>query len=217
MFPKVNQMLYYYIANSAGEESEVEYKSRIADDLGDAFLIEYPMYQNNGGYKRLLIGDELAAYYITDEGIKNYFNTNVIGFSVDRLQLVKIIKPSEERITKVQRRNFLRVPAELELAVKFPNQKRYLCKTYDVGGGGISFVTDFEHAVFVGMTMECWLLIQYKNGLIEHAPFHAEIVRLNQLESGRQHVMCKFVSIKDLERQKLIRYCFERQLEFRNR
>jgi len=65
--------------------------------------------------------------------------------------------------------------------------------------------------------MECWVLLPYKNGTIEHAFFKPEVVRVKKLESGRYQVMAKFIEISDSERQKIIRYCFERQLEFRKR
>ncbi|MNI93593.1 hypothetical protein D3C73_1515730 [compost metagenome] len=65
--------------------------------------------------------------------------------------------------------------------------------------------------------LSCWLLLTYRSGSVEHANFEGEIVRMKQLENGRSLVMLKFSSISDAERQKIIRYCFERQFDFRNR
>ncbi|WP_028610506.1 flagellar brake protein [Paenibacillus harenae] len=217
MLPKLNQMLHYQIASSDEEEAAVVYKSRIADETDDGFLIEIPISERTGRYKRLFLGDELSMFFVTEDGIKNYFDSHVTGFKEDGIRLVKIRKPEPDRITKVQRRSFLRVAAELELAVKMSGNIRFVCKTDDVGGGGISFICDSKWPIAAGQTLECWILLPFRNGTLDHAAFKAEIVRVVELETGRKHAMIKYIIINDSERQKIIRYCFEKQLEFRNR
>ncbi len=183
----------------------------------EAFLIEVPMQENNGRLKKLFIGDELSVYFLTEGGIKNYFNTHVIGFKEDVIRMVKIRKPAADSIFKIQRRSFFRVNAELELAVKDALGSRFLVRTEDIGGGGTSFLSDAKVQLEVGGKLFCWLMIPYRNGSMEHVNFEGEIVRIKTLETGRNLVMLKFASITDSERQKIIRYCFERQFDFRNR
>lgn len=217
MLPKVNDLVYIQIATSDKKEADSECKSRIADVEEECFLIEIPIEIGSGRMKRLFVGDELSAYFMTDDGVKNYFNTYVLGYVEDKVQLIRIRKPEPESITKVQRRNFLRVSADLEIAVKLRDNTRFVAHTDDVGGGGLSFLCDGKYKLNAGDQLYCWLLLPYKNGSIEHAPFEAEIVRTKKLDNGRVLVMLKFVTISDMERQKIIRYCFERQFDFRNR
>ncbi|MFF2482137.1 flagellar brake protein [Paenibacillus sp. NPDC058071] len=217
MLPKVNQMLFFEIASSDEAEAAIEYKARIADELEDGLLIENPISVETGRMKKLFLGDELSVYFMTENGVKNYFDSHVLGFREDVIKLIKIRKPEPDRIMKVQRRHFLRVPAELEIAVNGSEQIRFVTHTDDVGGGGISFLCDGKWPMRNEQHLDCWLLIPYKNGSLEHASFKAEVVRVKELQSGRKQVMVKFDSITDSERQKIIRYCFERQLEFRHR
>lgn len=217
MYPKINEYLYIQVASSDAAEAEVEYRSRIAEMEEEAFLIEIPMQEKNGRLKKLFIGDELSVYFLTEGGIKNYFNTHVIGFKEDVIRMVKIRKPAADSIFKIQRRSFFRVNAELELAVKDALGSRFLVRTEDIGGGGTSFLSDAKVQLEVGGKLFCWLMIPYRNGSTEHVNFEGEIVRIKTLETGRNLVMLKFASITDSERQKIIRYCFERQFDFRNR
>lgn len=217
MFPKVNDLVYIQVASASKKEAEKECKSRIADVEEESFLIEVPIESDTGKIKRLFIGDELSLYFLSEAGVKNYFNTYVLGFAEDAIQLVRIRKPDEDSISKIQRRNFLRVVAELEIAVKLKDNTRFVTVTEDVGGGGVSFMCDNKYQLENGDLVYCWLLLPFKNGLIDHVPFEAEIVRTRKLETGRIIVMLKFVSISNIERQTLIRYCFERQLDFKNR
>lgn len=217
LLPKINDLVYIQVASVNKKEEEKECKSRIADVEDDYYLIEMPIEIGTGRIKRLFVGDELSVYFLTDEGVKNYFNTYVIGFAEDVIHLIRIRKPIEESITKIQRRDFLRVIADLELAVKLKDNTRFVAYTDDVGGGGVSFLCDPSFRLNQGDQLYCWLLLPYKNGTVEHAPFEAEVVRTKKLETGRSRVMLKFVTISDMERQKIIRYCFERQFDFRNR
>ncbi|MCP3772479.1 flagellar brake domain-containing protein [Paenibacillus sp. MZ04-78.2] len=217
MLPKVNQMLFIQINSIDDEEARQEYKSRIADVSDTYISMEVPMNDKSGKLKRLYPGDELSVYFITEGGMKNYFNSSVLGFSDDVIRLVLIKKPEPESITKVQRRNFLRVPAVLEIAVKFSEQLQFVSQTDDVGGGGISFLCEEYVPAETGCTVECWLLVPFKSGLIEHVPFKSEIVRVKELETGKKQVMMRFSEITDRERQKIIRYCFERQFDIRKK
>ncbi|MNJ30514.1 Flagellar protein YcgR [compost metagenome] len=217
MFPNVNDLLYIQVASADGKDIDKEYKSRIADTEEDTLLIEVPIESGSGRIKRLYMGDELSVYFLTEQGVKNYFNTYVLGFADDIVQLVRIRRPELETITKVQRRHFLRVVAKLDIAVKLKDDTRFVSLTEDVGGGGVSFLADSKYKLSEGEQLYCWLLLSYKNGSIDHVPFEAEIVRTKKLETGRTMAMLKFVSISDMERQKLIRYCFERQFDFKNR
>lgn len=217
MLPKVNQVLYLQVASSDEEESKIDYKSRIADVSDDRLLIEVPLNEKTGRIKKLYLGDELSAYYVSDGGVKNYFISHVFGFKEEVIRLVAIHKPEPDSITKVQRRSFLRVAAELEIAIKLSDHIRFVALTDDVGGGGISFICDGKWPLKSGDILESWLLLPYKNGSMEHANFKAEIVRVKPMETGRNQVMVKFSEIPDGERQKIIRFCFERQLEFRKR
>lgn len=217
MYPKINEYLYIQVASSDANEAEVEYRSRIAETEDEAFLIEIPMQENNGRLKKLFMGDELSVYFITEGGIKNYFNTHVLGFKEEVIRMVRIQKPAMDSIFKIQRRSFFRVNAELELAVKDSNGKRFLVRTDDIGGGGTSFLTDNQAKLNVGEKISCWVLLPYRNGSTEHVYFEGEVVRIKTLENGRHLAMVKFVAISDTERQKIIRYCFERQFDFRNR
>ncbi|KRF12279.1 glycosyl transferase [Paenibacillus sp. Soil787] len=199
------------------EESKIEYKSRIADVTDSVIAIEVPLNEKTGRLKKLYQGDELNTFFLGQGGVKHYFTTSVTGFREDVIHLVELRKPEPEAITQVQRRSFLRVLAELEIAVKLSDQIQFIGVTDDVGGGGISFVCEGHIPIGMNAIISCWVLAPFKNGNIEHIPFTGEVVRVKQLESGKQLAMIRFTDIADRERQKLIRFCFERQMDFRKR
>jgi c-di-GMP-binding flagellar brake protein YcgR len=197
------------------EERNERYKSRIADMDDETISMEIPINEKTGKYKRLNVGDSLSAHYLTEGGINNYFHTQVLGFTEDIFKLVIIRRPTPEEITRIQRRRFLRVPAELEVAVRIGDSLHFVAVTEDLSGGGFSFVCDSHYPMEKEQVLNCWLLLQYRNGQIDHAPFKAEIVRLKDLSEEKRLVMLKFVEILESDQQKIVRYCLERQMDFR--
>ncbi|NMO96952.1 flagellar brake protein [Paenibacillus lemnae] len=217
MYPKINDVLFIQIDSGDEKESKVLYKSRIAEMEEQAMYIEVPFEEGTGRLKKLHMGDELSLHFITEGGVKNFFNSYVLGFHDDVIRQIRIRRPEPEAISKIQRRSFLRVQADLEIAVQTKAGRQFVTKTEDVGGGGVSFYAEEHQEVTEGETLSCWLLIPYKNGTLEHVPFEGEVVRVKALNGTRSMIMLKLSQISDMERQKLIRYCFERQFDFRNR
>ncbi|AJS58014.1 flagellar brake protein [Paenibacillus sp. IHBB 10380] len=217
MLPKINDLLFIRVDSADEKEYLKEYKSRISEMDDHSVLIEIPMQESNGHLKKLFLGDELSIFFMSEGGVKNYFNTYVIGFKEDVIRMVRLQMPALDTISQVQRRTFLRVAAELEISVTTEDMTRFVTRTIDVSGGGLSFVCDTRYELVEQSILSCWVLVTYKNGSLEHVPFKAEIVRIKENEGNRKIVMLKFAEISDYECQKLIRYCFERQFDFRNR
>lgn len=142
MLPKINQVLHINQLSTNEEESRKEYKSRIADLTEFYIAMEVPLDEETGKLKRLQPGEELSVYYTSEAGVKNCFNTSVIGIKDDVIRQVLIQKPAPESITKIQRRSFLRVQSQLEIAVQYGSHIHFVSLTEDVGGGGLSFVCD---------------------------------------------------------------------------
>ena len=217
MYPKVSQFLYLHVESMDEEESKREYKSRIADIGEETITMEVPIDEQTGRYKRLVQGDRISAFFVGEGGVKNYFDSRVVGLKEEAIRLVLIEKPQLESIVKVQRRNFFRVPARLEVAVKLSDQVRFLAATSDVSGGGVSFITDDQYPVEQGMQIFCWMVVPFKNESIEHVSFQGELVRVKQLENGKCLCMLQFAKMENRDREKVMRYCFERQLDFRKK
>ncbi|GIQ71048.1 glycosyl transferase [Xylanibacillus composti] len=217
MLPKVNQELFIQVASVDKEEEKQQYKSRIADLDENCIYMEVPIHVGQGKYLRLYKGDSLSIYFLSDSGTKNYFHSEVVGFKEDNIRLVSITMPDPGSISQVQRRNHLRVTAELEMSLRISDDLHFLAITKDLSGGGTAFLCDGHLPIEPHMRFDGWLLLPFRNGAIEHAFFKGEIVRLNQLESGRKLGMVSFTDIADVERQRIIRFCFERQLENRKK
>ncbi|RKP57081.1 glycosyl transferase [Cohnella endophytica] len=212
MLPKINQTMYIQ-ADTDAEPTTL--RSRVADMDDQNIYIEIPLNEKTRRLYRAQQGEQFQLYFFTPDGVKHLFPSTVTGFRKDAVSLVAIRKPELEEITKDQRRSFLRVEANLEIAVKFGDKLRIVAVTEDVGGGGVSFQCDRKWPVEQNAVLSCWLLLTYRGGSIAHARFEGEVVRVLPVEPDKHLVMMRFQEIADSDQQKIIRYCFERQLDMR--
>lgn len=215
MLPKINQTMYIQPATELADTQPITLRSRVADVDANNLFIEIPLDEKSRRYYRAQPGETLHFYFFTAEGVKHLFTTQVTGFRKDTVNLLSVRKPNLEEITKDQRRSYLRVEANLELAVKLGDKLKFVAVTEDVGGGGVSFTCDRKWPIVANSVLGCWLLLTYKGGSIAHAGFEGEVVRVLPVEPDKHLVMMRFKDIVDSDQQKIIRYCFERQLDKR--
>lgn len=219
MLPKINQTLYIQvipeIVIAESDAPPITLRSRVADIDDRNIYIEIPLDEKSRKYYRAQLGEKLQLYFFTPEGVKHLFSSSVTGFRKETVGLVAIKKPELEEITKDQRRSYLRVDANLEIAVKVGEKLRFTAITEDVGGGGVSFTCDRKWPIVPNAILTCWLLLSYKGGSIAHSKFEGEVVRVLPVEPDKHLIMMRFQDIVDSDQQKIIRYCFERQLDKR--
>lgn len=213
MFPKINQTTYMQRLTDRDPESAATLRSRVADLDDKSIWLEIPLDEKTRRYYRPQIGEPFQMFYFTQEGVKHVFQTSVTNIRKDVVTLFSVRKPEADEIQREQRRSFLRVEAQLELAVRIGDKVRFTAITDDVGGGGLSFRTDRKWPMEPGAALSCWLLLNYRNGNLAHAAFEGEVVRVMPVEPDKNLVMMRFSDIQDAEQQKIIRFCFERQLD----
>jgi c-di-GMP-binding flagellar brake protein YcgR len=206
-------MTYLQVLPVEDQDSADTFRSRVAD-LDDNYIwLEIPLNEKSRRYHRPLIGEQLQIFYFTNNGVKHTFTTETIALKKDKITLFAVRKPELSEISSEQRRRYLRVEAQLEIAVRIGDKVRFTAITDDVGGGGCSFRVDRKYPLEPGVVLSCWLLLNYRNGNIAHAKFDGEIVRVKHEEGYKSLVMMRFKDIQESEQQKIIRYCFERQLD----
>ncbi len=213
MLPKINQMTYLQVMPVKDPDAESTLRSRVADVDDQSIWLEIPLDEKSRRYHRPQIGEQLQIFYFTQNGVKHTFTTTTTAVKKDAITLFSVRKPSPDEISQEQRRSFLRVEAQLELAVRIGDKVRFTAITDDVGGGGCSFRAARKWPLEPGVALSCWLLLNYKNGNLAHAKFDGEVVRVMPVEPDRHLVMMRFLDIQEAEQQKIIRYCFERQLD----
>ncbi|MFY0543031.1 flagellar brake protein [Brevibacillus sp. H7] len=222
MLPRIGQTLRMSPVSLSGEISSHSYKSRIADLQGEVAAIELPISEKTGRTDRFEQGTECDVWYIGDDGSRYDFRTEVVGRRNDNIPMLLIKLPKKENVSRSQRRNYLRIDTSVEIAVKTEDHVRnyhFLARTVDLSGGGLSFTCSDSYRLKAKDRLRVWISLPSRSGSVAHANAVLEIIRCKLPQEKGQHqlVSGKFVQINEGDQAKIVRACYERQLELRKK
>lgn len=211
MLPNVNQIIYISIDD--GENYIL--KTRVADIGQYTFGIELPIDIETGRIKIIPPSSNIKGWYISNDQGQFNFETQVIELKKGQVPLLILKQPNNYE--RVQRRDYLRVSASLETSYKLieGNDKEWhIVRTIDVSGGGIQFILPY-YKLNLDQQMKGWLALQFQNSTIEHISYTGKVLRVSQPnENSRIYLISiKFTNIQENMREKIIRYCYEKQVE----
>ncbi|MFM1652744.1 flagellar brake protein [Brevibacillus sp. B_LB10_24] len=218
--PQIGQIIWLSPDTSADEETKTVLKSRIADFTRNAAAIELPIDERTKHMERVKTGSLWKVWYMGDDGLRHDFHTEVMGFREENIPLLLIKLPDPQDIVRTQRRSYVRVPAEVEISVKSQEQDpacHFLAKTLNVSGGGLAFSCEEKYPLKEKQLVNIWLNLPNRKGTVSHAYSTCEITRIEKKTDFCQWVSVKFLDISEGDRQKVIRTCYERQLELNKR
>lgn len=221
---KIGETLYLMQdANNANYgNSPLTYKARIADFNADYISIEMPFSEETGRLGFFTEGKKIEGWLYTQEGAKYTFDCLAMGRRKERIPLMLISHPLPDSVQREQRREFLRVPCYEEIAlhpIQSGDFDPFVAKFVDLSGGGLAFISMVKPRLSEEMELKWWLSLVLKSGPILHPSGTAKLIRvIAPAEKGLPYKCpIEFIDLAESERQKIIRFCYERQLEIKKK
>lgn len=167
--------------------------------------------------KTFILSDHepVAFYFFKEKGKLYGFETEVVERQNDPLrgQRYALKRPSEELIQRVQRRQFVRVPQLLDVAIH-PHKTEFepfTSVTLDLSAGGILVLAN-QVPVDVKQELELTFLLPTGDGATQTVDVLAELVRVDSRET-RYELAFQFTRINDRSRELVLRHCYQAQMK----
>ncbi|WP_416149693.1 flagellar brake protein [Salipaludibacillus sp. HK11] len=208
---KVGNTIHLELNNN--DEEKKRFKSKILDHEGNQVFIDYPVDQKSKKPSFFLEGTQFRVWFVGKDEAIYLFETEVLGKDEEKFPMLVLKDPGANNYVRIQRRHYVRVEATIDVAVNSQSNKfeALTTTTADVSGGGFALILPDDHAIEANDLLEIWLAIPYQSGDIEYLDIQAKAIRTFR-ERGRIKGSFQFVNIGETKRQKIVRYCFERQL-----
>lgn len=223
MLPRVGQTIRLQFTGSSEDEQGMEaFKSRITDLTEELASIELPTSESTGRTGVFRPGTSCLVWYVGEDGSRYEFQSSIVSRESGHIPVLLLQLPKKEEIVRTQRRNYLRIETALDIAVKHQDPMRryhFLARTIDISGGGLSFTCDESYRLREKDVLQVWIALPSKNGQVQHAFAELEVVRQKAPEEKGLHqwISGKFTNISEQDRVKVVRACYERQLELRKK
>lgn len=193
------------------------YSTYVADVDDQAIIVARPELGETP--VTLAVGDPLRIEYAVRGLARITFSTRVLGFSRDRIPLVRLSIPEQDAMERYQQRDFVRLDASLNLiyyVISRPGGMQgasgiHKSITRDISGNGAQILCTepFPPGTQLDVHLE-----------VGDQTIHtvAEVIRQVEQANHREHwIGVRFVGLDERERDTIIRFIFAEQRERRRR
>ncbi|WP_183163699.1 flagellar brake protein [Alteribacter keqinensis] len=206
----VGDTIYLEINN--GADRKRRYRSKVTDFNDTTIYI-----QDIPEGSVLLDGILMKAWFLGKDEAIYLFETAVTGKMKSNAPVIALSKPDSKKMIRIQRRQYVRVEAFLDVAV-YPYKTDFTPFTTissDISGGGLKIELPEDHELVSGNEVLLYLPLCFQQGETEYCEVTAEVLRISR--GAVIKASLSFKKIKEKDRQKLIRFCYEKQVAMRHK
>ncbi len=200
--------------NNKGSQNLI---SKIIELDEEYIYISYPTNTSTGKTTMLLDGLPFTVIFRKQDEIHYSFTTRVsLRKKLNNIPVLGLEKPKEEDFKKIQRRNYLRIEAVLDISVQIVDYHQHIpftTTTVDISGGGAAIVVPKNIKLEVDQIVHVWIVLPFSANDYQYINASAKVLRIIEKERGLKIAPLEFISIKNKDRDEIVRYCFQKQVK----
>lgn len=169
--------------------------------LGTDFIKDYP---NN---------TELTLNYV-EKNVVFEFTSHIVKRTERTVPALVIALPDKDEIKRIQRREFVRVEAAIDVAVHCQASRfsPFTSVTKDISGGGASIILPPYVEIEKDQMIELYYVLKSDNSDYNYLQSEAKIVSVRN-ENNIRTMSVEFIQNDERVEQKIILFCFDKQRE----
>jgi c-di-GMP-binding flagellar brake protein YcgR len=203
--------------NSSEEE---KYRCKLVEINGEQLFIDYPISMKTAKTVFLLDGTQLKGSFIGKDNTVYLFETEVQGRVKQTIPMITLSYPGKNHLVRVQRRQYVRVETSIDVAVHSTKGEfsSFVTITSDISAGGSALILPLNTELAPETIIDCWIVLPMQSGDYHYLTLKARVIRVIPGQNGDQAKMpIEFIDVNESERQLLIRFSFERQLNLKRK
>ncbi|MFZ3588627.1 flagellar brake protein [Bacillus sp. DJP31] len=197
-----------------------KYRCKLVEKNGEKLFIDYPINMKTGRTVFLLDGTQLKASFVGKDNTVYLFETEVQGRTKQNIPMIALSCPEEDNVVRIQRRQYVRVDTSVDVALQPINSEfsPFVTVTSDISAGGASIILPSNKSLEPETTFTCWIVLPMQSGDYQYITLKSKAIRVIPGRDGERDKMpIEFVDINDTDRQLLIRFSFERQINLKRK
>lgn len=200
------------------EENELKKaKSKAVSIENNELLIAYPVDVVTGRTVILHNDMEVMVEFVGKDEVPYRFISRIKGKVKDKLQMICLEVPPREKMKRIQRRQYVRTDAVLDVQIQPGNEEEIRTLSYNISAGGIAVVLADGLSFQSGESLRLIISLPEE----EHTrqiETEAVVRRIfNDPKSEKRKMTLEYSEIAAGDQQALLQYCIRRQLNKRRK
>lgn len=201
------------LRQQSNDASQISYRSKVIDRNETELIIDYPVDPEQYVQLPIRKNHTIDIEYVT-KGSVYKFPAKVIRVNNSPIVSFAINIPDQDNITKIQRREYVRINIDVNVAVH--SEKKlftpFISVTQDISGGGLAIITPRNVTLTEGEKVNLYLVLKSTYSDYVYLKTKGEVIRTTVFNEVRSTSL-RFLFDDEKDRQKIIKYCFEIQRE----
>lgn len=194
----------------------VRYRAKVYD-VTEKEVFTSPLVNTENSRETVTMdGERFVCYFVATDMLYYNFSTVITKTIHSPMRMLAFSVPKRSELNKIQRREYVRVDTRVNAMVTIADQP-FLDEhmvTLDLSGGGCSFVLPKGKHYFPGTIFDCYFALPFQKGM-DFMPIKASLIRTDYSTTPAR-LCCTFEGLSDKERNHIIQFVFEQQVELRN-
>ncbi|MBU8707726.1 cyclic di-GMP receptor DgrA [Bacillus subtilis] len=200
------------------EENELKKaKSKAVSIENNELFIAYPVDVVTGRTVILHNDMEVTVEFVGKDEVPYRFISRIKGKVKDKLQMICLEVPPREKMKRIQRRQYVRTDAVLDVQIQPGNEEEIRTLSYNISAGGIAVVLADGLSFQSGESLR--LIIRLPEEEHTRQIETEAVVRriFNDPKSEKRKMTLEYSEIAAGDQQALLQYCIRRQLNKRRK
>ncbi|CAI6276015.1 flagellar brake protein [Bacillus subtilis] len=200
------------------EENELKKaKSKAVSIENNELLIAYPVDVVTGRTVILHNDMEVTVEFVGKDEVPYRFISRIKGKVKDKLQMICLEVPPREKMKRIQRRQYVRTDAVLDVQIQPGNEEEIRTLSYNISAGGIAVVLADGLSFQSGESLR--LIIRLPEEEHTRQIETEAVVRriFNDPKSEKRKMTLEYSEIAAGDQQAVLQYCIRRQLNKRRK
>jgi c-di-GMP-binding flagellar brake protein YcgR len=202
------------------EDTDDKFNSKVVEKEDGRLFVSYPVNEETRKTTFMLDGTQLKVSFIGKDNVVYSFQSEVIGRAKKTFPVIVLRYPGDKRVVRIQRRQYVRVPASISIAIH-PLEGEFdpfVTVTEDISAGGAAAIVNHFVDLHSGKIVNVWLTLPMHSNELNYLQLQARVVRAvpkNEAEPGK--LFLQFLDMEGPNQEQLIRFVFEQQLELKRK
>ncbi|CUB17604.1 Flagellar brake protein YcgR [Bacillus subtilis] len=200
------------------EENELKKaKSKAVSIENNELLIAYPVDVVTGRTVILHNDIEVTVEFVGKDEVPYRFTSRIKGKVKEKLQMICLEMPPSEKMKRIQRRQYVRTDAVLDVLIQPTNKEEFCTLSYNISAGGIAVILAEGRSLQSGESLRLIISLSEEENT-RQIETEAVVRRIfEDLKSGKRKMTLEYTGIAASDQQFLLQYCIRRQLNKRRK
>lgn len=210
---KIGTTLNLNIIHNKKTSTSHTYHCKIIDKNSHYLWIDYPINDATHRTTYFSKGTNVSVSFVGNDNAVYSFQTTLLR-KVSLNSVPALLCHLPKTMKRVQRRNYVRIDAALDIAIQYAEEEYFTTVTKDISAGGVAIVMPRDRDLPIHSFVNVNIVLPMQPDEKTYIESKMKVIRMTH-HAHIPLVSLQFIDLQSAFKEQIIQYCFKKQREQR--